>query len=353
MTSVAHSRSEPIRDPGHGEAFTGHMISMDWTETDGWTPPQLMPLAPLPVHPGTIGLHYGQVAYEGLKAHRRSDGRMALFRPRDHARRFQRSTHRLAMPTLPEDAFIETAELLVAADQGSLSDDPSHSLYLRPFMIATDVSLMLRPSRGFRFLLMAFVAGSFFDPDVEAVSVWVSHDRVRAFPGGTGDVKIAGNYAPTFPAQRQAIAAGCQQTVWLDAVERKYVEELGGSNAFLVRGRGPRAEVVTPELTGTLLPGVTRDTILTLAERLGHPTRTTRVSLEQWRADCLDDTVTEAFACGTAAVLTPVGKVVDPVGGDWLIGDGRPGPVALKLHRALVELHHGVLEDPEDWCHVL
>ncbi|QEU96352.1 branched-chain amino acid aminotransferase [Streptomyces kanamyceticus] len=353
MTSVTEpSRTKAVADPGHGEAFTDHMILMDWSETGGWTRPEVAPLEDFSVHPGMIGLHYGQVAFEGLKAHRRTDGSVAAFRPRDHARRFQRSTRRLAMPELPEQAFVDAIGLLLGLDQDSLSDDPAHSIYLRPLMFATDVSLMLRPSRTYRFALMAFVAGGFFGDDVETVNVWISHEHARAFPGGTGDVKIAGNYAPTFLAQRQAEAAGCQQAIWLDAEEHRYIEEMGGMNMFLVRGSGPGAEVVTPELTGTLLPGVTRDTVLKLAERLGYLPRTERVSLDQWRAECADGTVSEVFACGTAAVVTPVVGVRDTVGGDWTIGDGGAGPVSLALRRALVDLHHGELADPEGWLHV-
>ncbi|MEV5973016.1 branched-chain amino acid aminotransferase [Streptomyces sp. NPDC051921] len=354
MTSVVEPPlSKVVQNPGHGESFTAHMISMEWSEEGGWTSPELVPLSDIAIHPGMIGLHYGQVTFEGLKAHRRTDGRMGVFRPRDHARRFQRSARRLAMPELPEDTFVEAVERLIAVDEDHLSDDPTHSIYLRPFMFATDTTLMLRPSRTYRFLLMAFVAGGFFGENVESVSVFISHDYVRAFPGGTGDVKIAGNYAPSFLAQQQAEAAGCQQAVWLDAIERRYVEEMGGMNMFLVRGSGADARIVTPELTGTLLPGVTRNTLLTLAERLGYPASTERITVDQWREESTDGTITEVFACGTAAVVTPVGRVRDPKGGDWTIGDGRPGPVTLRIRQALVDLHHGELADPDGWLHLV
>jgi branched-chain amino acid aminotransferase len=217
-------------------------------------------------------------------------------------------------------------------------------------MFATDRSLMLRPSDEYQFLLMAFVAGGFFGDDVPSVSVLVNHDQSRAFPGGTGDVKVAGNYAPSFVSQRQAAEVGCQQVLWLDANEKHWIEEMSGMNMFLVRGTGKGAEVVTPELTGTLLPGTTRDTVLRLAERLGYTPRTERVSLDQWRQECRDGVVTEVFACGTAAVVTPVSDVRDE-GGDWTISDGQPGPVTLELRRALVDMHHGVSPDPDGWLH--
>ncbi|MEY9872697.1 branched-chain amino acid aminotransferase [Streptacidiphilus sp. MAP12-33] len=359
MTAIAEPPVAPVapvevvRNPGHGESFTAHMVSAEWSEETGWTALDLVPLADLTIHPGMIGLHYGQVAFEGLKAHRRMDGAMGVFRPRDHAARFQRSCRRLAIPELPEETFVEALDLLISADQGHLSDDPSHSIYIRPIIFATDTSLMLRPSRTYRFLLMAFVAGGFFGEDVESVSVWISRQFVRAFPGGTGDVKIAGNYAPSFLAQRAAEAAGCAQAVWLDAHERRYVEEMGGMNMFLVRGTGADAQVITPQLTGTLLPGVTRRTILALAERLGHSVAEEKLTVDQWREECASGSITEVFACGTAAVVTPVGRVVDGDSG-WTIGDeGRPGPVTLSLRQALIGLHHGETPDPEGWLHLV
>ncbi len=348
---TSQRRAAALANPGHGETFTDHMFSLLWTPAEGWHQPELGPVENLSLHPATIGLHYGQVAFEGLKAHRQANGDVSVFRPRDHARRFQRSTRRLAMPELPEESFIQAVEEVIGADQGWLSDNPTHSLYIRPFMFATDVSLMLRPSQDYRFLLMAFLAGGFFGDEVESVSVLISRDYSRAMDGGTGDVKIAGNYAPSFLAQRQAQEAGCAQVVWLDAAERRWVEEMGGMNLFFVRGSGPGAQVVTPELTGTLLPGVTRDTLLTLASRLGYTPSQERISVEQWKAECEQGLITEVFACGTAAVVTPVRKVCDPVAGDWTIGDGGSGPVTAQIRRALVDLHHGLIPDTDGWLH--
>ncbi|HEX8096132.1 branched-chain amino acid aminotransferase, partial [Jatrophihabitans sp.] len=316
-----------------------------------WHQPEFSRLQNLSIHPGMVGLHYGQVAFEGLKAHRRADGSMVVFRPHEHARRFQTSTRRLAMPELPTEIFMGAVDQLVAADHERLSDDPAHSLYLRPLMFATDPHLMLRPAENYRFLLMAFVAAGFFGDRVDGVSVLISRDYCRAIPGGTGDVKVAGNYAPSYLAQRQAQEAGCQQVVWLDAVERRWVEEMGGMNLFFVRDTGAGSEIVTPELTGSLLPGITRDTLLALAERLGYRTREERISVRQWQQESAEGRITEVFACGTAAVITPVSAVRDPVDGDWTIGDGQPGPVTLALRRALMDLHHGLIADPDGWLH--
>ena len=351
MTAEARDQTFAITDPGHGDAFTDHLFSMDWTPEEGWCHQSLGLMQNLSLHPATVGLHYGQSAFEGLKAHRRTDDSMVVFRIRDHARRFQRSARRLAMPELPEEMFVDAIDQLVARDGRRLSDNPAHSLYLRPLLFAADASLALRPSRTYKFLLMAFVADSFFGDHVDRVSVYISHEHPRAFSGGTGDVKVAGNYAPTYLAQLEAEAAGCQQVMWLDAVERRYVEEMSGMNLFLVRGSQAIARLVTPELTGTLLPGITRDTMLQIADRHGLTASEEHISLDQWRQECLNGTITEAFACGTAAVVTPIGQVRDE-GGDFMIGDGREGPVTTTLRTALTDLHHGIVDDIDDWLHV-
>jgi branched-chain amino acid aminotransferase len=349
-TAAGERRAAPILEPGHGDSFTEHAFRMRWSPDAGWHGAELVRLDGISIHPATIGLHYAQVAYEGLKAHRQSDGSMAVFRPWDHARRFRRSTRRLHMPELPEDAFVDGIARLVSADEGSLSANPEHSLYLRPLMYGCDVSLMLRPSRDYDFLIMAFVAGGFFGDGVQTISAWVCREHSRAFPGGTGDVKVSPNYSPTLLAGQRAQAAGCQQVIWLDAVHRRWLEEMSGMNIFLVRGRGPGVEVVTPALSGTLLPGITRDSLLTLAARLGMQPREELISVDELRAGCVSGRVTEVFACGTAAVVTAVGRVCDGADG-WTVGDGGPGPVTTALRRLLVNLHHGAAPDPDGWLH--
>ncbi|HEX6355802.1 branched-chain amino acid aminotransferase [Actinophytocola sp.] len=336
--------------PGHGDAFTRHMYSLRYTPAHGWHDGELLPLAELSLHPATIGLHYAQVIFEGMKAFRQADGSVAVFRPWENARRFQRSAERMAMPKLPTELYVEGVDQVVAADQNELSDNPDHSLYLRPLMFGTDVNLMLRPSNDYLFLVMAFVAGGFFGDTVEAVSVFVSREHSRAMPGGTGDVKCAANYGPSFVAQRQAQEAGCQQVVWLDSAEHRWVEEMGGMNLFFVRGTGPDARICTSPLTGTLLPGVTRDSLLRIANRLGYGTEEAPITVDQWRADCASGEITEVFACGTAAVVTPVGSVRDR-DGDWTVADGRMGPVTARLRRALVDLQQGRIADQDGWLH--
>lgn len=343
----ARARTDEPAGPAYGNSFTAHMVTAAWKEGTGWERPRLRPFEEIPMHPAMVGLHYGQVVFEGLKAHRRADGSLAVFRPEENARRFQHSARRLAMPELPEDLFLRAVDDLVSADGGLLPDAGPYSLYLRPVMFASEADLMLRPAREYLFLLIAFVTGGFFG-DTDSISVWVSHEHSRAAPNGTGDIKCAGNYAPTYLAQQRALDHGCQQVVWLDAVERRWVEEAGAMSLFFVRRGRERVEVVTPELTGTLLPSVTRKTLLELAERLGHTPVEERVSLDQWRAECAAGLMTEAFACGTAAVVTPVTRICDE-GGDWTVGEGRPGPVTLALRDALLDVQKGRSADPRGW----
>lgn len=331
----------------YGNAFTAHMVLADWTEESGWSPARTVPFGELPMHPAMVGLHYGQVVFEGLKAFRGRDGGLALFRPEENARRFRDSARRLAMPELPEEVFLAAAEELVAVDGGMLGGDGSQSLYLRPLMFASEPDLMLRPARRYTFLLIAFATGGLFG-DADAISVWVCHDQSRAMPGGTGDIKCAGNYAPTYLAQNRALEKGCQQVVWLDSEERRWIEEAGAMSLFFVRGGPDGARVVTPELTGTVLPSVTRASVLDLAADLGHTPVVERVSLEQWRKECESGEMTEAFSCGTAAVVTPVSRVRDE-GGDWTIGDGTPGPVTRALRGALLDVQHGRVPDHRGW----
>lgn len=335
-----------------GKHFTSHMVTAEWAAEDGWSRPAVRPFGNLSLSPAMVGLHYGQAVFEGLKAYRRDDGEIGVFRPTDHAVRFARSAQRLVMPEVPEGMFLDAVDLLVAADRTDLPDEPGLSMYLRPLLFASEANLALRPARRFGFLLLAFVTGGFFADVPDPVTVWVSRDHTRAIPGGTGAVKFAGNYAPTYLAQEQARHAGGQQVVWLDAVERRWVEELGGMNLFFVRGSGVGATLVTPPCAGTLLPGITRDSLIALSGKLGYAVAEEPVSVDQWRAECEDGTITETFACGTAAVVTPVGAVRDGVS-SWQVGSGGAGPVALALRNALVDVHHGRAAAPEGWIRIV
>lgn len=345
-------REAILANPGFGRHFTDHMVTIQWTEGRGWHDAQLVPYGPVELDPATMALHYGQEIFEGLKAYRRADGRIATFRPEMNARRFQRSARRLAMPELPEELFLEAVEALVSQDRAWVAASDEKSLYLRPFMFATEVGLGVKPASSYLFMLIASPAGAYFAGGVKPVSVWLSTEYVRAAPGGTGEAKCAGNYAASLIAQAQAAAEGCDQVVWLDAHEHRWVEEMGGMNLYFVRGAGDDARLLTPELTGALLPGVTRDSLLTVAADLGLQAEEGRISIDEWQAGNADGSITEVFACGTAAVITPVGQVKSAAG-SWTIGDGTPGPLTLRLREHLLDIQHGHAPDTHGWMHVL
>jgi branched-chain amino acid aminotransferase len=326
------------------------MVTIRWTEGRGWHDAQLVPYGPLEIDPANMTLHYGQSIFEGLKAYRTADGRIQTFRPEANARRFQTSARRLAMPELPEELFVAAVEALVTQDQAWVPSQAEASLYLRPFMFATEVGLGVRPANEYLFMLIASPAGAYFPGGVKPVSVWISEEYVRAAPGGTGAAKCAGNYAASLVAQAQAAAQGCDQVVWLDAVERRWIEEMGGMNLYFVFGEGENARVVTPELSGSLLPGITRDSLLSIAGDLGYATEERKISTEEWRDGNANGTLAEVFACGTAAVITPVGSVKS-ARGDWQVGDGKPGPVTMKLRETLLALQTGQREDTHGWMH--
>ena len=345
-------RAAILAEPGFGRYFTDHMVRIDWSADGGWGQGQVLPYGPLTVDPATMALHYGQEIFEGLKAYRQPDGSIATFRPDMNAKRFQRSAERLAMAQLPEDLFVESLRSLVDVDQAWVDSANEHSLYLRPFMISTEVGLGVRPANSYAYLLIASPAGAYFSGGIRPVSVWLSTEYVRAAVGGTGEAKCAGNYAASLIAQAYAAQQGCDQVVWLDAVEHRWVEEMGGMNLYFVYGSGAGARIVTPSLSGALLPGVTRDSLLTVARELGYTAEEGKVSTDEWREGNASGAITEVFACGTAAVITPVGSVKSS-NGEWTVGDGAPGPITMQLRERLLALQTGHLPDTHGWMHRL
>jgi branched-chain amino acid aminotransferase len=345
-------RAEILADPGFGRYFTDHMVRIDWTVSGGWGQAKVLPYGPLSIDPATMALHYGQEIFEGLKAYQQPDGSIATFRPTTNAERFRRSAARLAMAELPPALFVESLEELVAIDRDWVPSGSDSSLYLRPFMISTEVGLGVRPAHEYAYLLIASPAGAYFPRGIHPVTVWLSTEYTRAAPGGTGEAKCAGNYAASLVAQAQAAAEGCDQVVWLDAIEHRWVEEMGGMNLYFVYGSGPSARIVTPALTGTLLPGITRDSLLTVAADLGYACEEGKISTDDWRAGTESGALTEVFACGTAAVITPVGQVKS-ADGEWTVGDGTPGPVTMHLREQLLAVQTGQAPDPHGWMHQL
>ena len=347
---AAEEREARLANPGFGRFFTDNMVTIRWTEGRGWHDAQLVPYGPIELDPATSILHYGQSIFEGLKAYRTADGSIQTFRPYANAARFQSSARRLAMPELPQETFVAAVEALVQQDQAWVPSQDEASLYLRPFMIATEVGLGVRPANEYLFMLIASPAGAYFPGGVKPVSVWLSEEYVRAAPGGTGAAKCGGNYAASLVAQAEAAAQGCDQVVYLDAIERRWIEELGGMNLYFVFGEGENARVVTPELSGSLLAGITRDSLLSIAADLGYATEERKISADEWREGNADGALTEVFACGTAAVITPVGSVKS-ARGNWTVGAGEPGPVTLKLRETLLALQTGRREDTHGWMH--
>jgi branched-chain amino acid aminotransferase len=350
--AAAHERDALLAAPGFGQVFTDHMITIRWSTELGWHDGQLEPYGPIALEPATSVFHYAQEIFEGLKAYRQASGPIAAFRPLSNARRFNASAVRMAMPQLPESAFVRAIELLVTQDRNWVPTTQGHSLYLRPFMIATHPGLgVSRPSPSYEFIVIASPVGPYFgEGAIRCVSVWLAENYTRAAVGGTGAAKTGGNYAGGFAGQQEAIDNDCEQVVWLDAAEHRWVEEMGGMNVFFVFGSGSGARIMTPALTGTLLPGITRDTILVLGPDLGIPASQGRISVSQWRQGCESGDITEVFACGTAAVVTPVG-VVKGAAGSWTIGGGRPGPVTMRLREQLLGIQFGQLPDPHGWIH--
>lgn len=341
---AADARREVLANPGFGTSFSDHMVSIHWNEAQGWHNPEVLPYGPIALDPAASVLHYAQEIFEGLKAYRFATGEIALFRPEANAARFNASARRLAMPEIPEELFVEAVMQLVHADRDWFPTVEGGSLYLRPFMFASEAFLGVRPSKQYRFLVIASPAGNYFKSGAPAVSLWVS-EYSRAAPGGTGAAKCGGNYAASLVPTAEAFARGHDQVLFLDAVERKWIEELGGMNLFFVFADG---SLITPPLSGTILPGITRESLLALARDEGLTVREERYSLDQWRSDATSGALVETFACGTAAVVTPVGKVCG-ADGEFVIGSGGPGQTTQKLRQRLVAIQRGEAPDPHGW----
>ena len=343
-------REQILAAPGFGLHFSDHMVLMEWTPTAGWHDARVQPYGPLSLDPATAVLHYAQEIFEGLKAYAHEDGSIWTFRPEANAARIQRSARRMALPQLPAELFLEAIDTLVRTDVAWVPRGGETSLYLRPFMFASEVFLGVRPAEHVTFCVIASPAGAYFPGGLKPVSIWLSEDYSRAAPGGTGAAKCGGNYAASLLAQQEATEHGCAQVAFLDAVERRWVEELGGMNLYFVRDDG---SIVTPELTDSILAGVTRDSIHTLLDELGHKVEERRVSIDEWRDGVDSGEVSEVFACGTAAVVTPVGRLC------WRSGDvdssaahgGEAGPVTAAVRQALVDVQYGRVPDNRGWMH--
>jgi branched-chain amino acid aminotransferase len=343
----AAERDALLASPGFGKLFTDHMVTIRYAEGKGWYDARVEARGPIPMDPAAAVLHYAQEIFEGLKAYLADDGGVTMFRPDANARRFRNSAARMAMPALPEQVFLDSLNELIRIDRDWIPGDLEASLYLRPFMFASEVFLGVRPAAEYLFSVIASPVGPYFARGVQPVTVWASEQYTRAAPGGTGAAKCGGNYAASLAAHAEAIEHGCDQPIFLDAVEQRYIDELGGMNVFFVFDDG---SISTPPLTGTILPGITRESVLTLAGEMGRTVREEQYSLEQWRTDAASGRLREAFACGTAAVITPIGQVRSP-DVEITVGDGGPGETTMSLRQTLVDIQRGRVADRHGWVH--
>ncbi|HET8562090.1 MAG TPA: branched-chain amino acid aminotransferase [Marmoricola sp.] len=340
--------AEILANPGFGTHFTDHMLTVEWTPDQGWHHARITPYGPLTLDPATAVLHYAQETFEGMKAYRHPDGSVWTFRPEENALRMARSSNRLAFPVLEPVDFVEAVDALVRVDQRWVPDPAGEkSLYVRPFMIATETFLGVRPAQHVTFMVIASPAGAYFKGGVKPVTLWVTTEYTRAGRGGMGAAKTGGNYASSLVAQQEATGRGCDQVVFLDSQEGRYVEELGGMNLYFVHADG---HIVTPE-TGTILEGITRSAIIELAGKMGHQVEERKVSIDEWREGVASGAITEVFACGTAAVVTPVGRLL------WADGElpsptgDQGGALTMRIRQELVDIQYGRTEDTFGWMH--
>jgi branched-chain amino acid aminotransferase len=344
---VAEDRlAEILANPGFGAYFTDHMFTVRWNPAEGWHGAEITPYGPLTLDPATAVFHYAQEIFEGMKAYRHEDGSVWAFRPEANAERMVRSSRRLALPELPPADFVQAVEELVRVDRRWVPDGAGEkSLYLRPFMIATDRFLGVRPAEHVTFMVIASPAGAYFTKGPVPITLWLSTDYTRAGRGGMGAAKTGGNYASSLVAQQEATAHGCDQVVFLDGQELRYVEELGGMNMYFVHADG---RIVTPQL-GTILEGITRGSIIELAGKMGYQVQEQKISIDRWRDGIASGEITEVFACGTAAVVTPVGSLKWDGGQTPEVTEA--GEVTMAIRRALVDIQYGRADDTFGWMH--
>ncbi|WP_417366240.1 branched-chain amino acid aminotransferase [Glutamicibacter arilaitensis] len=343
-------RAEILANPGFGDFFTDHTAVIDWSaDASGrngeWHDARIEPYGPIAMDPAASVLHYGQEIFEGLKAYRHADGSVWTFRPHANAARLNKSAQRLALPQLDEGVFVDSLRKVVATDIEWVPSGDGEALYLRPFMIATEAFLGVRAAREVSFRVIASPAGNYFGGELKPVAIWVSQNYARAGRGGTGSAKCGGNYAASLVAQLEAEENGCKQVLFLDSFNDNAVEELGGMNVFFVTKDN---KVVTPALTGTILEGVTRSSVIQLAKDRGMVVEERKITLDEWREGIASGEIAEVFACGTAAVITPIGLLKN---GEELIGDenAAAGEVTMSIREELLGIQLGTVEDRHGW----
>jgi branched-chain amino acid aminotransferase len=339
-------KAKPVDESllGFGKFFTDHMFTMTWHAGRGWHDPLVEPYRPLQLDPTAMCLHYAQEIFEGMKAYRGKDGALFLFRPRENARRMNVSGERLCMPRIDEDLFLEALTKLILIDRDWIPHGSGTSLYIRPTMIATEPALGVHPANEYLFFIVTGPVGAYYPEGFAPTRIFVTEEFSRAVPGGTGYCKAGGNYAASLYASQIANDMGYTQVLWLDAIERKYVEEVGTSNMFFMIGD----DLITSPLTGTILPGVTRDSVIQLARSWGVTVSERRLSMDEIMAAMTSGALSEAFASGTAAIVSPVGQIFYR-GVEHPIGSGKTGPLTEKLYNEILQIQYGMKDDPFGW----
>ena len=343
-TATPKAKPVPGQKLGFGKIFTDHMFIMNYTEGQGWHDPRIVPFQNLSLSPAAMVYHYGQEMFEGLKAYKGPDGNVYLFRPDMNAKRTNASNERLVIPQLPVEDFVQAVSAVVDVDRDWIPTEPGTSLYIRPFIIATDEFLGVAPSKTYLFMVILSPSGAYYESGLAPVGIWIEDEYVRAVRGGIGFAKTGGNYAASLIAQQKAHDAGYSQVLWLDGVERKYIEEVGAMNIFFkIAGK-----VVTPALSGSILPGITRDSTIQLCKSWGYEVEERKISAEELLQAQKDGTLEEVFGTGTAAVISPVGKLryKDEV---MTIGNGETGPLSMKLYETITGIQTGKLPDTMGW----
>ena len=344
LTKQPKAKPVPGQKLGFGRIFTDHMFVMNYTEGKGWHDAKIMPFQNISLSPAAMVYHYGQEMFEGLKAYKGPDGEVYLFRPDMNAKRTNATNERLVIPQLPIEDFVQAVSAVVDVDRDWIPTEPGTSLYIRPFIIATDEFLGVAPSKTYLFMVILSPSGAYYESGLAPVGIWIEDEYVRAVRGGIGFAKTGGNYAASLIAQQKAHDAGYSQVLWLDGVERKYIEEVGAMNIFFkIAGK-----VVTPALSGSILPGITRDSTIQLCKEWGYEVEERKISADELLQAQKNGTLEEVFGTGTAAVISPVGKLryQDEV---MTIANGETGPLSMKLYETITGIQTGILPDNKGW----
>ncbi|MED1780370.1 branched-chain amino acid aminotransferase [Brevibacillus fortis] len=345
ITRTEQKKEKPASDKlGFGVHFTDHMFTMDYTEGKGWHDPQIVAYSPLTLDPAAMVFHYGQAVFEGLKAYRNQEGKVRLFRPDQNFKRMNRSLERMSMPLIDEEFMVEALKQLVAVDKEWIPTESGQSLYIRPFVIATEPCFGVRASHTYKLVIVLSPVGAYYAGGMQPVKIYVENNYVRAVRGGTGNAKVAGNYAGGLKAQVEAKEKGYEQVLWLDGVENKYIEEVGSMNVFFkVKG-----EVWTPALNGSILEGITRDSTIQLLKDWGIPVVEKRISMEDLHTAYVNGELEEAFGTGTAAVISPVGDL-NWNGHQMIINGEKTGELTTRLYDTMTGIQYGEREDKFGW----